>query len=152
MPLTPTGTPGEHVAGVRYRAWKPWSSLHPTLEIDSPRGVAQTGGRRTQQVVPGEPLRLVDVPHLGGGAAAAPLLAHEPELVARELQDLRHRARHRPGSSATPGAHDERPVRDESDERDATLRFTIQVRNRRQLARVLRAVRRLSEVVRVERA
>ena len=27
---------GEYVAGVRYRAWKPWSALHPTLEIDSP--------------------------------------------------------------------------------------------------------------------
>ncbi len=36
VPLTPTGTPGRYVAGVRYRAWKPWSSLHPTLEIDSP--------------------------------------------------------------------------------------------------------------------
>ncbi len=24
------------MAGVRYKAWKPWSSLHPTLEIDSP--------------------------------------------------------------------------------------------------------------------
>ncbi len=36
VPLTPTGTPGRYVAGVRYKAWKPWSSLHPTLEIDSP--------------------------------------------------------------------------------------------------------------------
>jgi uncharacterized protein (DUF2126 family) len=24
------------VAGVRYKAWKPWSSLHPTLDVDSP--------------------------------------------------------------------------------------------------------------------
>ena len=36
VPLQPTGTPGSYVAGVRYRAWKPWSSLHPTLEIDTP--------------------------------------------------------------------------------------------------------------------
>jgi uncharacterized protein (DUF2126 family)/transglutaminase-like putative cysteine protease len=36
VPLAPTGTPGTFVAGIRYRAWKPWSSLHPTLEIDSP--------------------------------------------------------------------------------------------------------------------
>jgi uncharacterized protein (DUF2126 family)/transglutaminase-like putative cysteine protease len=36
VPMQPTGTPGSHVAGVRFRAWKPWSSLHPTLEIDAP--------------------------------------------------------------------------------------------------------------------
>jgi uncharacterized protein (DUF2126 family)/transglutaminase-like putative cysteine protease len=36
VPVQPTGTPGHYVAGVRYRAWKPWSSLHPTLEIDTP--------------------------------------------------------------------------------------------------------------------
>jgi uncharacterized protein (DUF2126 family) len=36
VPLTPTGTAGEYVAGIRYRAWRPWSALHPTLEIDSP--------------------------------------------------------------------------------------------------------------------
>ncbi|HEY6812551.1 MAG TPA: transglutaminase family protein, partial [Propionibacteriaceae bacterium] len=36
VPLTATGTPGNHVAGVRYKAWKPWSALHPGLEVDSP--------------------------------------------------------------------------------------------------------------------
>jgi uncharacterized protein (DUF2126 family)/transglutaminase-like putative cysteine protease len=36
VPLHPTGTPSEYVAGIRYRAWKPWSALHPTLEVDSP--------------------------------------------------------------------------------------------------------------------
>jgi uncharacterized protein (DUF2126 family)/transglutaminase-like putative cysteine protease len=36
VPLTATGTPGHYVAGVRYRAWKPWSALHPTLDVDSP--------------------------------------------------------------------------------------------------------------------
>ena len=36
VPLTPTGVAGEAVAGVRFRAWKPWSALHPTLEADSP--------------------------------------------------------------------------------------------------------------------
>jgi len=36
VPVVATGTPGTFVAGVRFRAWKPWSSLHPTLEVDSP--------------------------------------------------------------------------------------------------------------------
>jgi uncharacterized protein (DUF2126 family) len=36
VPLLPTGTHGEAVAGVRYRAWQPPSALHPTIGIHSP--------------------------------------------------------------------------------------------------------------------
>lgn len=36
VPLHPTGTVGEYVAGVRYRAWQPPNCLHPTIGIDSP--------------------------------------------------------------------------------------------------------------------
>jgi uncharacterized protein (DUF2126 family)/transglutaminase-like putative cysteine protease len=36
IPLRPTGREGEYVAGVRYRAWQPWSALHPTIGIHSP--------------------------------------------------------------------------------------------------------------------
>jgi uncharacterized protein (DUF2126 family)/transglutaminase-like putative cysteine protease len=36
LPLHPTGTNGEFVAGVRYRAWQPPSCLHPTIPIHTP--------------------------------------------------------------------------------------------------------------------
>ncbi|MDR2032907.1 MAG: transglutaminase family protein [Azoarcus sp.] len=36
VPLHPTGTEGEFVAGVRYRAWQPASALHPTIGVDNP--------------------------------------------------------------------------------------------------------------------
>jgi uncharacterized protein (DUF2126 family) len=36
LPLHPTGTEGEFVAAVRYRAWQPPSCLHPTIPVDSP--------------------------------------------------------------------------------------------------------------------
>ncbi len=36
LPLSPTGTPGEFVAGVRYRAWSPPSALHPTIGVHTP--------------------------------------------------------------------------------------------------------------------
>jgi len=34
--LKATGTKGEYVAGIRYRAWQPPSALHPTITVDSP--------------------------------------------------------------------------------------------------------------------
>jgi uncharacterized protein (DUF2126 family) len=36
VPLQPTGTEGEFVAGVRYRAWQPPHCLHPTIPVDTP--------------------------------------------------------------------------------------------------------------------
>jgi uncharacterized protein (DUF2126 family)/transglutaminase-like putative cysteine protease len=36
VPLHPTGTNGEFVAGVRFRAWQPPSCLHPTIVVHSP--------------------------------------------------------------------------------------------------------------------
>jgi uncharacterized protein (DUF2126 family) len=36
VPLHPTGTKGEFVAGVRFRAWKPPSCLHPTIGVHTP--------------------------------------------------------------------------------------------------------------------
>lgn len=36
LPLQATGTAGEYVAGVRFRAWAPWSALHPTIKEQAP--------------------------------------------------------------------------------------------------------------------
>jgi len=36
VPLRPTGNVGEFVAGVRYRAWRPASALHPGIAVDAP--------------------------------------------------------------------------------------------------------------------
>ncbi len=36
MPLQNTGTVGEYVAGVRYKAWNPPSSLHPSIGVHAP--------------------------------------------------------------------------------------------------------------------
>ena len=36
LPLHPTGTQGEYVAGVRYRAWQPPNCLQPTIGVHAP--------------------------------------------------------------------------------------------------------------------
>jgi uncharacterized protein (DUF2126 family) len=36
LPMSPTGASMQAVAGVRYKAWKLPSGLHPTLEVDAP--------------------------------------------------------------------------------------------------------------------
>ncbi|HEY0887755.1 MAG TPA: transglutaminase family protein, partial [Ramlibacter sp.] len=36
LPLQPTGTAGEFVAGVRFKAWAPPSALHPTIGVHAP--------------------------------------------------------------------------------------------------------------------
>jgi uncharacterized protein (DUF2126 family) len=36
LPLHPTGTEGEYVAGLRYRAWQPSAALHPTIPPHGP--------------------------------------------------------------------------------------------------------------------
>ena len=36
VPLIPTATAGEFVAGVRFKAWQPYSALHPTIPAQTP--------------------------------------------------------------------------------------------------------------------
>jgi len=49
VPLVSTGVEGEYVSGVRYRAWQPWSALHPTIGVDTPLvfDVVDTWSRRS---------------------------------------------------------------------------------------------------------
>jgi uncharacterized protein (DUF2126 family)/transglutaminase-like putative cysteine protease len=49
IPLQPTGRRGEHVAGVRYKAWDPWSAMHPTIGVHTPLtfDVVDTWNRRS---------------------------------------------------------------------------------------------------------
>ncbi len=36
LPLQATGQEGEYVAGIRYKAWDPYSALHPTIKVHTP--------------------------------------------------------------------------------------------------------------------
>ena len=36
VPLQPLGTEGSYAAGVRFKAWNPWSSLHPSIGAQGP--------------------------------------------------------------------------------------------------------------------
>ena len=49
VPLVATGRNGEHVAGVRFKAWSPPSSLHPTIPAHAPLtfDVIDTWSRRS---------------------------------------------------------------------------------------------------------
>jgi uncharacterized protein (DUF2126 family)/transglutaminase-like putative cysteine protease len=88
VPMTPTGTPGTYVAGIRYRAWKPWSSLHPTLEIDAPLHV-EVVDRANRVSLGGATYHVV---HPGGRAYdTPPVNAHEAEARrARRFEAMGH--------------------------------------------------------------
>jgi len=49
VPLVPTGRQGEFVAGVRYKAWSPWSAMHPTIGVHTPLvfDIADTWNQRS---------------------------------------------------------------------------------------------------------
>ena len=36
VPLRPTDVAGEYVAGIRFKAWQPYSALHPTIAAQTP--------------------------------------------------------------------------------------------------------------------
>ncbi len=49
LALQPTGRVGEHVGGVRYKAWAPYSALHPSIGVQAPLvfDVIDTWNRRS---------------------------------------------------------------------------------------------------------
>ena len=49
VPLQTTGKVGEFVAGIRFKAWNPPSSLHPTIGVHSPLtfDIVDTWNRRS---------------------------------------------------------------------------------------------------------
>ena len=91
VPLTNTGTHGEYVAGVRYRAWQPPSALHPTIGVHSPLvfDIIDTwdgrsiGGRTSP--APHHPLQ-------GRGPPRRQLHAAAVDRAARALLPRRHAA------------------------------------------------------------
>jgi uncharacterized protein (DUF2126 family) len=76
IPLRPTGTQGEYVAGVRFRAWQPPHCLHPTIGVHGPLvfDVIDTWNKRSVGGC------TYHVSHPGGrGYDVFPVNAHEAE-------------------------------------------------------------------------
>ena len=96
LPLQPTGTEGEFVCGVRYRAWQPPRCLHPTIPVHTPLvfDVVDLAARRADRRlhVSRRPIRA------GGTTTTLPVNSNEAEA--------RRRARffafgHTPGAPLT---------------------------------------------------
>ncbi len=114
VPLSQTGTEGEYVAGVRFKAWAPPQSLHPTLAAQTPL-VFDVYDRWTGRALGG---MTHHVAHPGGHSYATfPVNANEAEA--------RRRARFQP-IGHTPGPMPE-PRGGEAREHPRTLDLRAKV-------------------------
>ena len=111
VPLHPTGTRGQFVAGVRYRAWQPPSALHPTIPVQSPL-VFDLVDTWTGRAIGGCTYHVV---HPGGRSYSVfPVNANEAE--ARRLARFW-------GHGHTPG-----PMSIQPEERNRDFPFTLDLR------------------------
>jgi len=123
VPVPLTATPaGDHYAGVRYRAWQPWSALHPSIEVQAPLTfdvvdtVSQVslGGATYHVVHPGG--RSYDHPPVNANSAearrASRFEAHGHTAGKVDVGALREQAR-RAASDEYPHTLDLRRVRPE---------------------------------------
>ncbi len=106
VPLRSIGTPGEFVAGVRYRAWQPPSALHPTIGVHSPLrfDLVDTWNRRsmggcTYHVSHPGGIAFADFPVNANAAEARrrsrfETVGHTPGLFSLDDQDMRSDAGH----------------------------------------------------------
>ncbi len=108
VPLQPTSRAGEFVAGVRFKAWNPESSLHPTIPAQTPL-VLDVFDRWTGRAVGGLTHHVV---HPGG-------LAYDTAPVNANSAEARRRSRFFP-IGHTPGPMPE-PVAAPSHEHPCTL-------------------------------